>query len=362
MPVYYETTQWPVKRLVDWRNKNKLRIPKHQRGDVWDTKHRIALIDTILRNLPISSITLSGTDLSGCNIYSIEDGKQRIETLVRFCDGKFAVNDQYFEDLSEDIQFNLWRYKVPVLIYSGATDEERIEIFDRLQNGVVLSSGERFHAMRFLSPLIQFTCETLLYDGSPYEEDMGLVWGLRRVDADARIGDGTKRFRTLREAVCLMSGLLWGPEFFTESYDALREKMRKPLSETQKEKAKQFLEILLRIYKRGVQARVQPGEEKLTAKKLRDTLWCPKNFSGYILYSFWEEPKEKWPQMEGAWVDFIVQYRKRPLVLKEKLLSASAGLNKVEERFSAGWLSVQGRHSYQIRRASEEDEEEEDDA
>lgn len=362
MTVHYTTTQWPVKRFVDWRisAKPRLRVPKHQRGYVWDAKHRTGLIDTIMRNLPISSVTLSTSDLSGSNIYYIEDGNQRIETFVRFCTGKFSIQDQYFEDLPEDVQFNIYQYNVPVLIYSGASDEERIEIFDRLQNGVVLSSGERFHSMRFLSPLVQYACETLLLDDAPNQEDMGLIWGLRRVDDNAGIGDGTKRYSTLRDAVCLAAGTLWGPECFSEKYDQLREKLRKPLSDQQKEKSRKLLNTIIGIYKKAQQQRVNPGEDKLSAKKLQDSFWNPKHFTGYILFSLWEEHESKWSQVESFWVNFLISYRKRPLILKEKLLSMTVGYKTTEERLKAGWFSLQGRNSYIVRQ--EEEEEEEDDA
>ena len=237
MPIEYTTTQWPIKRLVEWRRKAKLLIPKHQRGYVWDMKHKKSLIDTIKRGLPIPSLTLSGSDLSG-NRYYIEDGQQRIETMIRYCMDDFDLEGVFFSALGEDGQEWFLNYKVPVLIYTGATDEERIEIFDRLQNGVALSAGERFHALRFLSPLVQFTCDTLLYESSELFDQIEGIWGARLLvnEGDNR-GDKTKRFRTLSEAICIVSGTLWGPTYYTEGYEQLREKLKQPLSSHQKERA-----------------------------------------------------------------------------------------------------------------------------
>lgn len=353
MPIEYITSQWTVKRLIEWRRKGKLLIPKHQRGYIWDSKHRTSLIDTIHRGLPIPSLTLSGVDLSGTKYY-IEDGQQRIGTLVRFCEDNFDLEGVFFSALGEDGQAHFLEYKIPVLIYTGASDEERIEIFDRLQNGIILSHGERFHAMRFLSPLVQFTCETILYEGSDLQEFCEPIWGERQLDEK---GDRTKRFRTLREAICLVSGCLWGPLFYTETYDGLREKIRLSISTEQKEKALQLLKSIISIYTKAIEYGLQPGEDKLSEKKIKDAFWLPKNFSGYIIYSLWENPNTKWPAIETKWVDFLIQYRKKPSLLKEKLLDISKGLKDPEIRLKAGWQCINNKYSNLVSKSvdSEED-------
>lgn len=333
-------------------------IPKHQRGYVWDGKHRVGLIDTINRGLPIPSLTLSGSDLSG-NKYYIEDGQQRIETLVRFCMDKFDLEGVYFSALGDDGQQVFLNYKVPVLLYKGASDEERIEIFDRLQNGIALSHGERFHAMRFLSPLVQYTCETLLYENAPLQKYCDLIWGSRKLDGDNKVGDGTKRYRILREAICLVAGSLWGVDCYVENYDSLREKLRLSLTEAQKEKSKKILLEIIRIYTQAVSFDLQPGEDKLTGKTLRESFWNPKNFSGYILYSLWEYP-DKWLPIEKKWVEFLVEYRKKPALLKDKLLNVSYGLKNNEMKFKAGWNSINNKYTNDVREERSEEDDEED--
>ena len=359
MPIQYVTTQWPVRRLVEWRKKGKLLIPKHQRGYVWDAKHRTGLIDTIHRGLPIPSLTLSGSDLSG-NKYYIEDGQQRIETLVRFCEDKFDLEGVYFSALGDDGQDFFLSYKVPVLIYTGASDEERIEIFDRLQNGIALSHGERFHAMRFLSPLVQYTCEVLLYEDSPLQKYCDTIWGTRKLDGDNKVGDGTKRYRILREAICLVAGSLWGVDSYLENYDMLREKLRIALTPSQKEKSMRLLQAIINIYTEAISFDVGAGEDKLTGKAQRDSFWNPKNFSGYILYSLWEYP-DKWPAIQKKWIEFLIQYRKKPSLLKEKLLNPSYGLKNNEMKFRAGWNSINNKYTSDTQEFRSTDEEEEED-
>ena len=112
MPITYTTTQFTVKQLIQWRERGKLGIPLYQRGYVWDIKHQKSLLDTIYRGLPISSLTLSTADISGVSMeeakgkYYIEDGQQRVQTLLRFKQNKFSLrlsedNEVSYDDLLE---------------------------------------------------------------------------------------------------------------------------------------------------------------------------------------------------------------------------------------------------------------------
>ncbi len=363
MPIKYTPTQWEVSKILKWREKGKLRIPKHQRGSAWTKQHETALIDTIYRGLPISSITLSSVDLSGNNIHYIEDGCQRICTLEKFRKNLISLDGTFFTSLPQEIQDEFLNYKIPVLIYSGATEEERIEIFDRLQNGVLLSYGERFHSMRFLSPLVNFACEILLQEDSPLQRDIEEVWGLRLLceGEDGKRGDGTKRYKNLREAVCIMAGCLFGPSSYTEIYTDLRSELRKTLTEPQKEKAIRILQTMLDIYKKAMDAEVPNSETALSGKKLRDAFWAPKNFSGPMLYSLWFNTND-WKSISKIWIDFLIQYRSKPSVLKDRILHISKGFTG-EDKYKAGWLSVSDcnrtvRSYRNSNHASDEEEEE----
>ena len=347
MPITYTTTQFTVKQLIQWREKGKLGIPLHQRGYVWDIKHQKSLLDTIYRGLPISSLTLSTADISGVSMeeakgkYYIEDGQQRVQTLLRFKQNKFSLrlsedNEVSFDDLLENDRELILNYKIPILIYSGATEENRIEIFDRLQNGIILSYGERFHSMRFLSPTIKFTCETLLYENVNLHPSMCGVWGARHLNEG---GDGTKRFRTMREAVCIMAGCLWGPEYYTEVYDSLREKLRLPLGEYQKKTAMCILNKIIDIYRGAIKS-----EAGLSDKKLTDSFWNPKNFTGYIIYSLWGGTEKS---VEDRWIEFLTLYRTKPTLLKDVIINRTKNLTG-EQKYFRGWEHVKNKKDWFI--------------
>jgi hypothetical protein len=360
MPIKYTTTQWDIRKILLWRSKAKLRIPRHQRGSAWNHDHETSLIDTIYRGLPISSITLSSVDLSGNNVHFIEDGKQRLNTLEKFFANKIDLDGAYFISLPKEVQEEFLNYKVPVLIYSNATEEERIEIFDRLQNGILLSYGERFHAIRFLSPMVSFACEVLLNTTAELQPKIEKVWGRRFLqdESESNVGDGTKRYRVMREAVCIVSGCLWGTKYYSENYDILREKLRKPLSEEQKNKAVRLLSKLIEIYELAIDSIFPNHEIALKNKKLTDSFWAPKNFSGFILYSLWDFPT-KWDALTTKWVAFLIKYRLRTTLLKEKLLEPSKGM-PMDLKHKAGWLAMNDDPTRILQRADESEEEDDE--
>ena len=358
MPIKYTTTQWDIRKILVWRSKAKLRIPMHQRGNAWNREHEISLIDTIYRGLPISSITLSSVDLSGNNVHFIEDGKQRLNTLEKFFANKIDLDGAYYISLPKEVQEEFLNYKIPILIYSNATEEERIEIFDRLQNGILLSYGERFHSIRFLSPMVSFTCEILLNTTALLQPKIEKVWGKRILEDESGRGDGTKRYKVMREAVCIVSACLWTTEYYSENYDILREKLRKPLSDEQKNKAIRLLTKLIEIYELAIDSIFPNHEVAVKGKKLTDSFWAPKNFSGYILYSLWEFPS-KWDALTAKWVTFLIRYRLKTSLLKEKLLEPSKGM-PMDCKHKAGWLAMNDDPVRILQRTDESDESDND--
>lgn len=78
-PVTAKADVWHVFHLT----KKKLNLtPSYQRGDVWRTGDRQALIESILRGIPLPSIILLRT--GGTTPHDVVDGKQRLTAILRF--------------------------------------------------------------------------------------------------------------------------------------------------------------------------------------------------------------------------------------------------------------------------------------
>jgi hypothetical protein len=349
MPVSYTTTQYPIQKLLTWREKGKLRVPIHQRGFVWDNTRKINLIDTIMRSLPIPSLTLSVTiDAQSIKKYWIEDGQQRITTIQKYVNNEYVNKNRIlFCNLSLPEQHQILNYMIPVLIYQDATQEERIEIFDRLQNGLALSTGERFNSLRLLSPTIQFTCDMLLYESATYRKIVKPFWGeLLFNPLEETLKDGTKRFKTLKDAVCICTGALWGSDFFSDKYDSIRPVLIQTLTEERKQKGIQILLKLFSIFQSAMDVNTPTLDNALKLTKLNDTLWNPKKFIFYILFGLWNYPNE-WDIIGQNWIDLIVQFRTTPGILNQKILDRTQKISG-NDKWKAGHQAIMGIYDYSI--------------
>ena len=78
-PVIASADVWPISELTD----TDLNLtPSYQRGDVWTTSDRQALIESVLRGIPLPSIILLET--GPATPQDVVDGKQRLTALLRF--------------------------------------------------------------------------------------------------------------------------------------------------------------------------------------------------------------------------------------------------------------------------------------
>lgn len=78
-PVIATADVWPIIQLTD----SDLNLtPSYQRGDVWTTADRQALIESVLRGIPLPSIILR--EVGASDPQEVVDGKQRLTALLRF--------------------------------------------------------------------------------------------------------------------------------------------------------------------------------------------------------------------------------------------------------------------------------------
>lgn len=69
----------------------------YQRGSVWTEDQRVALVKSLLMGLPIGSVVLNHRGFSGEKLYSVVDGKQRIQAIRAFFNSEFAVPADWFD-------------------------------------------------------------------------------------------------------------------------------------------------------------------------------------------------------------------------------------------------------------------------
>lgn len=153
----------PTTQDISWfldqhRNKQLNLSPAYQRRSVWTMKDRRFFLDTVFRGYPCPAIFLHkrvGED--GRAIYDVVDGKQRLETILQFADGKFSLgphldsqlSGKKWKDLGEESRKAFWNYVLPVeqLDFAANETEAVNDAFDRLnRNSKRLEPQELRHA------------------------------------------------------------------------------------------------------------------------------------------------------------------------------------------------------------------------
>lgn len=142
--VRVEKAQFSVLHLQTLCLKRKELIidPDFQRHDVWTSKQKSELIESILMGIPIPLMYLF-EDRNGKK--QVVDGRQRIGAILDFLDNKFKLknlrilsqlNDYYFKDLEPKLQGVFEDYQLFFYIIQPPTPERvKYDIFDRVNRG-----------------------------------------------------------------------------------------------------------------------------------------------------------------------------------------------------------------------------------
>lgn len=132
--------------------------PPFQRGPVWSKPQKQLLMDTILRDLDIPKLYLRRVDRAPYE-YEVVDGQQRLRAIWEFMNNEYALSpdadpvdgervaDALFKDLPADLSLKFTHYSLDVIELRQLDDEERDEMFLRLQNGTSLNAAEKRNAL-----------------------------------------------------------------------------------------------------------------------------------------------------------------------------------------------------------------------
>ena len=74
--------------------------PEYQRGYVWSPEDEESLIDSIFNNCDIGKFVLINKDCDDDPCYEVLDGKQRINTILRFFEDRFTYKGFLYSELS----------------------------------------------------------------------------------------------------------------------------------------------------------------------------------------------------------------------------------------------------------------------
>ncbi|TIV38010.1 MAG: DUF262 domain-containing protein [Mesorhizobium sp.] len=147
-----------VSWFLDMYGKKQLDLdPPYQRRSVWSPRDKRFFIDTILNNYPAPPIFLHKTlDDNGRPTYHVVDGKQRLQTIIDFSEGRLRIPDDFadvnlqkkrWKDIERGTRERFWNYVLVVEMLPDVSDAAVRNIFDRInRNARKLMPQEMRHA------------------------------------------------------------------------------------------------------------------------------------------------------------------------------------------------------------------------
>ncbi len=133
--------------------------PSYQRRSVWTRKDRIFFLDTIFKGYPCPAVYLHKTiNDRGRATYHVIDGKQRLETILKFTDNRITLPAEFdnsnpklagkkWKDLDTENRKIFWNYSIPVDQFDAVDTSIIDAMFERLnKNTKKLEAQELRHA------------------------------------------------------------------------------------------------------------------------------------------------------------------------------------------------------------------------
>lgn len=144
------------KRALDklYKRRDRYEIPDWQRGEVWSRKKKQQLIDSILRGWRLPKfyfVSIPGD----WEEYEVVDGQQRLITIFEFFDSELPLSKEsakrfggrYYRDLPAVVSDRFDDFEIEYDAIEDATEKELKEFFQRLQEGLPLTSSEKLNSV-----------------------------------------------------------------------------------------------------------------------------------------------------------------------------------------------------------------------
>ena len=280
-------------RLASWLLDGSLYPAHYQRNaNCWSEKKQEKLIDSMMRGKCIPEVLMR--ELTNGK-FTLEDGLQRLTAVRNFKDGKITWNGKSYADFTVVEKQRFDSYSIPVQKYSGATDEEAVEMFMDRQEGSPLNTGEKEHAVGDFSDVVRYTIQTLLTKDAPLFERGKKIWG-ERLNND-------KRHENLANAVALVLGCAFGKnaEYCTTNKAIFDKRLL-----YQKFDAAHVTDLLSKIIE--IHERVEE-QQSMTGKTAQNNAWNRNTFNGFIIDSLKRSENGEHEMIMQVWIDFLVMMR-----------------------------------------------------
>lgn len=146
-----------IRQIV--KNKKQLRFDLCiQRGNAWSLEQKSTFIHSLIYGFPFPPAYAQDLGGDGKELWLL-DGKQRLSTIISFCEDGFKlskntpkvfgveIGQKRFSQLPKEFQDEILDTSFTIYQLRGMTDEERDEMFVRLNKGTPLSKIQTIRAM-----------------------------------------------------------------------------------------------------------------------------------------------------------------------------------------------------------------------
>lgn len=144
----WRATARPVSDIMDWTRAHRLELqPNYQRNEAWSKAAQIALIDTILCNIPMPKIYVKAFIQKKQTYRVVIDGQQRLAAIFAFVENRLNLKTPYisfpeydgkkFADLPEDAKNQVLSYNIDFNEIFNLNETDERELFNRNNKYVI---------------------------------------------------------------------------------------------------------------------------------------------------------------------------------------------------------------------------------
>lgn len=107
--------------------------PVYQRDYVWSKENKVALIDSIYKNVDIGKFVFVKLPFeTNSPSYEILDGKQRLNTIKEFYEDKLLYNGLKYSELSRKDRYHFREYTINICQIQDCSLKQKLRIFYKL--------------------------------------------------------------------------------------------------------------------------------------------------------------------------------------------------------------------------------------
>jgi uncharacterized protein with ParB-like and HNH nuclease domain len=129
--------------------------PPYQRDYVWSLEQKQQLIDSIFNIVPIGVFVYNRNRYDcGKELYTVIDGKQRINALTEYVENRFQYKGKYFNDLHPRDQNCIENYGILKATCEEFTLKEQMEVFVKINStGVIQNVDHLKHVQSMIDKM-----------------------------------------------------------------------------------------------------------------------------------------------------------------------------------------------------------------